>query len=76
MWQSSGESPPTVHSCDLHLYPESVRVQRILHSCLCTDQCVCGGVLFMFTVKDAVVCQEVAAILRLSFAVHHPGAHG
>lgn len=26
--------------------------------------------------KVAVVCEEVPAILRLSFPVHHPGAHG
>lgn len=32
-------------------------------------------VFLIFTVKGAVVCKEVSAILRLSFPVHHPGTH-
>lgn len=34
--------------------------------------CVC----VTFTVKGAVVCEKVPAVLWLPFSVHHPGAHG
>lgn len=32
-------------------------------------------VVLIFTVKGAVVCKEVSAILRLPFPVYHPGTH-
>lgn len=44
----------------------------ILKTCRCQN-IVC--VSLIFTVKDAIVCQEVPSVLRLSFPVHHPGAH-
>lgn len=40
--------------------------------------CRCQNIVYVyliFTVKDAIVCQEVPSVLRLSFPVHHPGAH-
>lgn len=57
------ESPPTVHFCDLQEEDD-------------VPSCVCVCVFLIFTVKAAVVCQEVPAILRLSSPAHHPGAHG
>lgn len=51
-------------------------VHLIFLSLHCSVLCMCARDFGIFTMKDAVVCQEVPAVLWLSFPVHHPGAHG
>ena len=65
-----GESPSAVCSRDLQ------SLQRTYCTWYSFLLCVCVCVCLLFTVKGAVVRQEVPAVLRLSFPVHHPGAHG